>query len=113
MINVHVERTRETNRITSFTISGHANSGPPGYDIVCAAVSALSIGTVNAVEKLCDVKLPVEAGEKGGYLRCKVTNNLKVDTERDVQLLIEGMLVGLNDIAKQYREFITVKQKTT
>ena len=34
--------------ITAFEISGHADSGPYGYDLVCAGVSAVSFGSVNA-----------------------------------------------------------------
>ncbi|MEJ1306834.1 ribosomal-processing cysteine protease Prp [Latilactobacillus sakei] len=39
-------------QIISFQITGHADSGPYGSDIVCAAVSAVSIGTINSLQKL-------------------------------------------------------------
>ncbi|MFA8439665.1 ribosomal-processing cysteine protease Prp [Pueribacillus sp. YX66] len=110
MIEINVERNQETKHITSFTISGHANAGPYGYDLVCAAVSALSIGTVNAVAKLCDVKLPIESGKKGGYLRCEIPNDLTKSVEHDIQLLIEGMLVGLHDIAEEYSRHMTIRE---
>src|SRR5699024_12152227 len=35
--------------ISSFVVSGHANSGPYGQDLVCAAVSAVTFGAGNAV----------------------------------------------------------------
>lgn len=108
MIKVNVERDRELNRITAFTISGHANAGPHGYDIVCAAVSALSIGAVNAVAALCNVQLPVQSGKKGGYLRCEIPNDLTASIDHDVQLLIEGMVVALKDIEKEYSKHISV-----
>lgn len=111
MIRVSIEREKETNRIQSFTISGHANAGPHGYDIVCAAVSALSIGAVNAVEKLCHVQLPIESGKKGGYLRCDIPKELTKSADRDVQLLIEGMCVALRDIAREYSSHVTVKEE--
>lgn len=108
MIKVQVERERKTDRIASFTISGHANAGPYGYDIVCAAVSALSIGAVNAVAKLCNVQLPIQSENQGGYLRCEIPNDLTESVDHDVQLLIEGMVVALKDIAKEYGKHITV-----
>ncbi len=108
MIQVQIERERKTNRITSFTISGHADAGPYGYDIVCAAVSALSIGAVNAVAALCNVQLPVQSGKKGGYLRCEIPNDLAESVDHDVQLLIEGMVVALKDIEKEYSKHIAV-----
>ncbi len=44
---IRAQFTLDSNqRITSFKMTGHADSGPYGQDIVCAAVSALSISTV-------------------------------------------------------------------
>ena len=41
MVKVIVERN-DQNEIMSYELSGHANSGPYGYDLVCAGVSAVS-----------------------------------------------------------------------
>ena len=38
--------------IVSFSLTGHADAGKTGKDIVCAAVSAVSIGAVNGIEGL-------------------------------------------------------------
>lgn len=108
MVKVQVERS--SNRITSFTLSGHAEAGPYGYDLVCAAVSALSIGAINAVYQLCNVELPIETGEEGGFLRCEVPDGLLKETDEKVQLLLEGMLVSLNSIAQEYGEHITIQE---
>lgn len=111
MIHIVIERAKETNEIRSFTISGHANAGPHGFDIVCAAVSALSIGAVNAVTTLCHVELPVESGKQGGYLRCDIPSDLSESVQHDVQLLIEGMCVALRDIGREYSKYITMNEK--
>ena len=42
--------------IVSFELTGHADAGKTGQDIVCAAVSAVSIGAVNGVEALAGFK---------------------------------------------------------
>ncbi len=110
MINVKIERSLRTNHIMSFTLSGHAESGPYGYDLVCAAVSALSIGAVNAVAALCDVTLPTQTGREGGYLHCEIPCDLAQSTDEKVQLLIEGMLVSLQSIADEYSEHIMFKE---
>ena len=36
--------------IVSIDVSGHANSGPYGNDLVCAAVSAVMVGAANALK---------------------------------------------------------------
>lgn len=107
MIDVYVTRG-STNEIRSFTISGHADAGPYGYDLVCAAVSALSFGAINAVDALCGVKLQVETDDDaGGFLRCDVPH-VEKETEEKVQLLLEGMLVSLRSVAEEYGEHIVV-----
>ncbi|MEC1720325.1 ribosomal-processing cysteine protease Prp [Schinkia azotoformans] len=107
MIKVIITR-RADHSIHSFEISGHAESGPHGHDLVCAAVSAVSFGTVNAVYGLCQTKLGIEQGKKGGFLRCVVPDHLDQDTNRKVQLLLEGMLVSLQTIENDYGKYIQI-----
>ena len=42
----------ESGTIHQFRITGHAGAGEYGEDIVCAAVSALSINAINSVSHL-------------------------------------------------------------
>ena len=51
MIKVTINRT-ESGLIQSFTMSGHADFAEHGQDIVCAGVSAVSFGAVNAIMAL-------------------------------------------------------------
>lgn len=105
MVTVKIDR-RE-GRIQAFTLSGHANSGPYGQDIVCAGVSAVVIGTENAVDSLCRVRLVTAQNEQeGGYLRCEVPENLDESAESKVQLLLEAMVVSIQSIAGQYGKYI-------
>lgn len=108
MIEVTVRRS-PSGAITAFTMSGHADSGPYGYDLVCAAASALSFGAIHAIMELCHVKLRTETCDEGGYLHCEVPSDLNDKNSERVQLLLEGMLVSLQAIAEQYSEHITVK----
>ena len=96
------------NRIRSFSLSGHAESGPYGYDLVCAGVSAVSIGTVNAIESLCDVTLIVDMEDEGGYLSCAVPDHLDQRTDENVQLLLQGMEVSISAIAEEYGKHIQI-----
>ncbi|HEX7064156.1 MAG TPA: ribosomal-processing cysteine protease Prp [Bacillales bacterium] len=110
MVTVEIER--EQGKIVSFTLSGHADAGPHGHDLVCAGVSAVSIGTENAVEKLCGVQLNVEqAAKDGGFLRCGVPANLDKETDGKVQLLFEGMVVSIQAIVQEYGKYIQFKDE--
>ncbi|RDW21671.1 ribosomal-processing cysteine protease Prp [Oceanobacillus chungangensis] len=107
MIRVTVSRSE--NQITAFKLTGHADSGPYGYDLVCAGVSAVSIGTVNAVLELCQVDLQIEQSAEGGYLHVIIPPSLDSEIMDKVQLLFEGMLVSLKSIELEYSKFIKVE----
>lgn len=109
MIRVNIERSRESGTIEAFQISGHAFFGKPGHDIVCAGVSAVTVGTVNAVEKLTAVELPNEMHE--GYLRVRVPKDMDESRIGQIQLLLESMVVMLQSIEEAYGKYIAIKQQ--
>lgn len=108
MIEVTVHRQNE--KITSFTISGHANSGPYGYDLVCAAVSAVSFGAVNAVFELCNIDLLINQADDGGFLRVTVPNDISAHTKEQVELIFKAMIISLQTIERDYGQHIVIKE---
>lgn len=108
---IEVSVFRSDRQITAFELSGHADSGPYGYDIVCAGVSAVSFGTVNAVIELCGVELDIQQGTEGGYLHVVVPDNIKAALSEKIQLLLEGMIVSLKSIANEYNQFMVIQDK--
>ncbi|MDX8046554.1 ribosomal-processing cysteine protease Prp [Gracilibacillus sp. S3-1-1] len=110
MINVIIER--EGSYIKSFTLTGHAESGPAGQDLVCAAVSGISFGSVNAVFALCDIDLEIDqAGDEGGYLRVTLPDSLDDQLLNKASLLLEGMLVSLQTVERDYGQYISISEK--
>lgn len=105
MVKVQVLRNPR-GQITTFTVEGHAGYGPKGTDIVCAAVSALTFGTVNAIVELLNVPLDVELKEEGGFLRCKVPAHLERTVQEKVDLLLEAMFLSLRSIEQEYRQHV-------
>lgn len=103
---IRVQFSLDSNqRITSFKITGHADSGPYGQDIVCAAVSALSISTINGLEQVVHAKPNLNQDNvNGGFL--EVT---KLDLGHDSQILLRTLLNGLLDIQESYPKNIEVK----
>ena len=47
---VKVEIAYNDKALTSLKVKGHADSGPYGKDLVCAAVTAILVGAANALE---------------------------------------------------------------
>ena len=104
MITVTV--SKKNNSYISFVSEGHAGYAEAGQDIVCAAVSALIITTVNSLEKFTDDKFDVQ--EKDGFVSIHFRNDL---SERGM-LLMDSLLLGLTEIAGSYNNrYLTVKVK--
>jgi uncharacterized protein len=106
MIRVSIER-ESSGRIRQFHVEGHAFYDEPGKDIVCAGVSAVTVGTVNAVEALLAIEL--KARMKHGMLKVEIPDSGAADTEDKVQLLLESMVVMLQSIAQSYGEYIALQ----
>lgn len=108
---IHVSMFRSQGDITGFEISGHAESGPYGHDLVCAAVSAVSFGAVNAVVNLCGFEPDVEQGGVGGYLKITLPGGLNEPIHSKAQTLLEGMQVSLETIEQDYGQYINISQR--
>ncbi|MTT32418.1 ribosomal-processing cysteine protease Prp [Terrilactibacillus sp. BCM23-1] len=107
MIKVDIKRNH-TGDILSFTIKGHADSGPYGYDLVCAGVSAVSFGSLNAIEALTGITPDIQDTENGGFLSCHFPEDIDQDAWMKVQLLLEGMIVSLKTIEESYGQHIQI-----
>ena len=98
---------RKDSKICGFEISGHAGYAPAGEDIVCSAVTILSINTVNALEQFTELPFRAQADEKkGGHL--KVLIPLEGMADHDTQLLLETMVMGLSAIETEYKKYLTL-----
>ena len=82
----------------------YAESGEP--DVVCAAISALTIGTINSLEELAGERLSVTQNEQTGFLKCDFESTLQEKSN----FLMESMVFSLENISREYgREYLQVK----
>lgn len=110
MITIKVKRTNAgSSIIREVVISGHALYDDYGKDIVCAAVSAVSINLINAVEALVGIPLKTEQGD--GLLVCYVPELQDAQVNERVQLLMETLVYSLESIAKAYPSFVTISEQ--
>lgn len=107
MIDVMLFKNNET--IKAFEISGHANSGPYGYDLVCAGVTAVSFGAVNALMEIGETSPKIDQEENGGYLYVELPPNAW--TNEAAQTILKAMIVSLKTIEQEYDQFIQIKSK--
>ncbi|QDP40738.1 ribosomal-processing cysteine protease Prp [Radiobacillus deserti] len=109
---IQVTAYRKNGSIYAFEMSGHADSVSEGNDLVCAGASAVSFGAVNAVISLCSIEPEItQAGKEGGYLKVKLPDNLDAETHEKATWLLEGMMVSLETIVRDYGQYIKISDK--
>lgn len=95
------------NAIAGFEISGHAQYAKHGEDIVCAGVSAVTVGTVNSIEELTGVVMDSEM--KHGFLDAHLPSHVEPEAQEQVQLLLASMVVMLTSIECSYGKYIKIQ----
>ena len=86
--------------LQKLTVSGHANYDQYGKDIVCAGVSAVVTGGINALEsELANIKIVNEDNKLGVVV---VNNNEKIQT------ILKTILIQLETIEASYKKYIKI-----
>lgn len=93
MIQVKIIRNTEE-RVTRFSVTGHASAGPHGEDIVCAAVSALVQTALLGLEKHLHRAVSYEVASGQVLAQLDETPDALTDA------VLETMLLGLQEIEK-------------
>jgi uncharacterized protein len=108
MLQIIIYRNKEE-KILGYKAEGHCGFEDEGKDIVCSGASTLLQVAVLGLSKYCNIKPQVEISK--GNLTCIVSEIKDISEERDSQVILETMLLGLREIEKQYPEYITVEEK--
>lgn len=103
MVKVVVYKMHE--EIRSVVIQGHADFAPNGQDLVCAGVSSIAVGIMNALDELvhneCTFKMDA------GFISIDVRNS---HCERAQQIL-KVMLIQLLTMEGSYSNYIQIQQQ--
>jgi len=91
------------NECVGFKALGHAGYAEEGEDIVCAAISILTINTMNAIETFTDADVFLDTDEELGLIEYKIDEPTK-----ETSLLLDTMVLGLQTMAddENYAEYI-------
>lgn len=96
---------KENNKLIGFKCDGHANYARYGYDIVCAAVSAITINTINSIEVIGHKQVTVFDGD--GCIEYRIRGKPSVQSN----VLLESARLAYISIAEQYPDYVTYSQK--
>ena len=94
-------------RITGFEARDHAGYARSGKDIVCSAISVLTINTVNSFEELLHADMDFKSDEKTGFMELRVKD---YDNE-SAQLLFKSLKLGLEGVQASYPRYLSLNYR--
>ena len=81
-------------RIFGFLSENHAGFSESGTDIICAAVSMLTINTMNAIEQFTGDDFLQEADPETARIRFEIRG----EVSKEAELLLKTMVLGLQSL---------------
>jgi len=95
---ISVKIQRKLGQIQSFVIKNHGSSD------VCAAVSLLTLNTVNCIEAFTTESFTCDYNPEGGFLKWE-----RKGDNPEVDLLLNTMVFGLNSVKENYGTEIRIE----
>lgn len=102
MIKVVVKKIDEA--ILSVRISGHAYSGEPGHDLVCAGVSSVVFGILNSIK---DVDTSFRVKISDGLV--ELTPLYRPSNEN--KIILDVLMTSLKTIEENYGKYIAIREE--
>lgn len=108
MISVKIQGKK--NRASEIIVSGHAGFADHGEDIVCAAVSVLTISILNGLTEILGRKDLDEVVEEG-YVRFTIPEITDEPISMKTDALISTYLLGIRGIKEAYGDYIQFEEQ--
>ena len=107
MIQVDVFSDSNGN-VKGIEVKGHADYDDYGRDIICAAVSCLTLNMANSVERFTEDEFDGSAEETGGHFTFRFTDKVSAESK----LLMDSLILGIENIQASYGEkYIKIRFK--
>ena len=95
-------------QIRGISCKGHAGYARYGQDIICSAVSALTLTMANSVETFTDDPFEGSVEEETGNFMFRFTGSISPES----RLLADSLVLGLTSIQESYgKKYIHIRYK--
>lgn len=87
-----------------FICEDHSGYAEEGSDIVCAAVSVLTINTINSITELTGTEMDIETDEENAVIRAF----FREKPSKEAGLFVQSLILGVKSIEQdpRYAEFV-------
>lgn len=105
MMHIAVLVQTKDKDIDLLVVSGHADQQEENdiYQLVCAEVSAISVGTLNAIDEMCPDSCDIQMED--GYVSIKVRKSNDV-----LQTVLKTMEIQLKTVEFSNKDYIRVEK---
>jgi uncharacterized protein len=107
MLLVEIYRNK-SKKIWCYKAIGHCDFHEWGTDIVCASTSTLLQVAILGLSEYCEIKPSIDISE--GNLSCIIPDIANPQAQRDSEVILETMLLGLKEIERQYPENVKINE---
>ncbi len=101
---IYVVIQTKQNRIVGLNIHGHAQYAEHGKDIVCAGVSTIAIGLLNALDQM---ETGCNSTMSNNIISVKVNN---IEDEK-TQIILNTARIQLETIRESYKSYIKINKQ--
>lgn len=89
-----------------FRTSGHAQFDERGFDVVCAAISVLSINTENSIDILTDDLYDITSDEELALIDFRLSGSISETSS----ILLQAYEIGVKSISEEYgNDYIKIR----
>ncbi len=106
MTLVDLYRDSKSHEIVGFKVDGHAGFAEYGQDVVCAAISVLTINTVNSIEEFTQDKFELKTDEDAGLIEIRLSS-----LSNESKVLLQSFALGINSIAQGNDGYLLINIK--
>ena len=103
---IKITMLRHEGNPRGFILSGHAGYAEEGSDIVCSAVTALTMATANGLTEAAGIQADVV--DDGKTLTCTIPTGLSEQQLHDAKLLMDTYGMALSEIRKDYKPYLKI-----
>jgi uncharacterized protein YsxB (DUF464 family) len=104
---IEVKLFYKKDQLNEILVLGHSGSADRGEDVVCAAVSVLTITILNGMTEIVGLS-DMEYHINEGVTQMFIPQDLKGETKVRVDTLIDTFILGLKGIEEVHSEYIEI-----
>lgn len=100
---VQVRVQKQQKQLKKLSISGHAGEVPAGENLVCAGVSSVVVGLLNAIDELANGSCEISVSDE-------ITEIVVLKPTKDLDIILNTGIIQLKTIAEGYPKLIKIKE---